>query len=456
MGRVTDGRRRPPPFGRRVGFSAGLAALALLASVAAGEAALRVLYRDRGRTTLGGPGGMPFQYTFNAIGRGEEPRFPEPSGAKTPGVTRLAIQGDSITWGVGVKDWAALYANRLIRRLQADGCDCDLVVRAGPGFNIDGHADRLPELVAEYAPDVVVYQWYVNDLDVGIRSPVPPRPWQTWPYHRAWRASSFLYFFLDNRLDRLLGQPYLRHLRDDFAEGTLPWAEFRESFHRWATWASARVPRTIVLLYPQVPFGKQNPLADLHRRMTSLVTGTTRLEFPPSFQREARADAAAMIGPEEPAATEHVVSGSSRIPMLPGHYDVDVEVHLARSAPHSGHVLILQDNGARVLANREIPADTVGKWVHVLVPFDVADRPMTENVEFIVTAGDDVEVEVGTIGLDVRYPNLEVLDPTDILNTFDTHVSIFDAHPNERAQGVLAQLLYERLRGAWPATPRAR
>jgi hypothetical protein len=41
----------------------------------------------------------------------------------------------------------------------------------------------------------------------------------------------------------------------------------------------------------------------------------------------------------------------------------------------------------------------------------------------------------------VTYPGLYVLDLSDRMNTFDTHVSVFDAHPNERAHQVMAEEL---------------
>lgn len=103
---------RPLSLGRRLIFWSVFVVLGFVVSAVTGEVALRVIYRDRGTTTIGGPGGRDFDYTFNPAASTPDSRQPEPSPTREPGVTRLAIQGDSITYGVGVKDWTAVYPDR--------------------------------------------------------------------------------------------------------------------------------------------------------------------------------------------------------------------------------------------------------------------------------------------------------------------------------------------------------
>lgn len=428
-----------------------LAAVALVGPLAAGELALRLIYLDGGRRTPGGPGGRDFEYAFNPDGPSDAERHPVPAGPKTPGVTRIAIQGDSITWGVGVFDWTRLYPSQLLERLRRDGA-FDLVVDAVPGYNMDRHADHVSRLVDHYAPDVLVYQWYPNDLDAGIRRDVPPRAWQTWEGHPALLLRSYLYFFLDRRLDHLVANPYQRHLQRDFAVGSPGWSRFRDAFHRWATVASARVPRTIVLLYPQVPFRGANPLGDIQTRVIEAATAASRLEYHPEVQR------GAVGGLVDDRTTRSGVARASdgrggvlvragEIPLLPGHYVLDVRLRPdERIAVGAVHVRVVEQPGGHALADADVSADPPGVWTTHQLAFDVATTPMASDVEFRVEVAAGVALSVETIGLDVHYPYLEVLDPTAALNTFDTHVSLFDSHPNERAHEVLAEQLYARLR----------
>jgi hypothetical protein len=53
-------------------------------------------------------------------------------------------------------------------------------------------------------------------------------------------------------------------------------------------------------------------------------------------------------------------------------------------------------------------------------------------------------VALASIDVPVDY-GFEVVDLTDALNTFDTHASIFDAHPNERAHQVIADQILRAL-----------
>src|SRR4029453_7117181 len=82
----------------------------LLLFLATGEAALRFIYRDAGRHTLGGPGGRPFDHL--AIGP-EELRGRRDTGPKRVGVPRIMVLGDSITYGQGVHDWHDTWPERL-------------------------------------------------------------------------------------------------------------------------------------------------------------------------------------------------------------------------------------------------------------------------------------------------------------------------------------------------------
>lgn len=442
-----------PAAGRLLRLWLALAVLTLVATIGAGEVLLRLVYRDGGRTTLGGPGDVPFEYTYNQRAPGREERQPFIDGDAQPDVTRIVVQGDSITWGVGVKSWTDLYPSRVLARLKLDGRKVEMAVSAVPGYNIDRHAAHVAQLVEQYRPDLLVYQWYVNDLDVGMRKAVPPRWWQNWSRHQALRQWSYLYFFLDIRVDRLLSQPYRDHLLNDFEEGSEDWANFRDQFHRWAVVASAHVPHTILLLYPQVPFRGSNPLAALHARMTALATDSSNLVYP---AQTIRGDVGRTE--EDPTARgRHVrrVTGeggtlarAGQIPLEPGRYTVAYRVRLDTPTVDSRAPATLRvtvDEGRRELASMPLGDLAVGQWVESALPFEVDGPTLVDGVEFRLDVTPGTHLSIDSVTLPVRYARIEVVDPTDQLNTFNTHVSVFDAHPNERAHGVLADVLYERI-----------
>ncbi len=73
----------------------------------------------------------------------------------------MLILGDSITWGIGVRDWRHIYPNLLLNHLDQGGGGrrFDMEVFAYGGKNIDGHARAVQASAESLAPDYIIYQW---------------------------------------------------------------------------------------------------------------------------------------------------------------------------------------------------------------------------------------------------------------------------------------------------------
>ena len=78
-----------------------------------------------------------------------------------------------------------------------------------------------------------------------------------------------------------------------------------------------------------------------------------------------------------------------------------------------------------------------GEWRTVTLDIDL-DNQITTDVAWHVRVPRGVHLSVDSISLPIVYPHLEVLDLRDRLNTFDTHASVFDSHPNEHAHREIA------------------
>jgi hypothetical protein len=78
------------------------------------------------------------------------------------------------------------------------------------------------------------------------------------------------------------------------------------------------------------------------------------------------------------------------------------------------------------------------------------------SVRFRLVSPGALGLSLASIDIPVDY-RFTVVDVTEPLNAFDTHVSIFDAHPNERAHAVIAQEVLAALERlpprAGPVTP---
>jgi lysophospholipase L1-like esterase len=438
---------------RRLVFWVMLTVIALTLSVSAGEVMLRIIYRDGGRTTLAGPGSTPFEYLYPGADRARSRRVPD---HRTPGVRRLLVFGDSITWGVGVRDWRDSYTSKLLDLLNADGRRYDMQVNARPGTSVDSYARWAGIEVPRIDPDLVIYQWDANDLEIGKPHPIVRRSWREWPTHPWLMHHSYLYYFLDRRSIQFVPPRtsfYTNYLLHSFEEGTTSWARYRDSFHRWAVYSTAQGARALVVLYPQVPFRGANPLATIHARMKALA-GRTELRYPAVMFRgeigETKADSSVTEGRVRCSHGEAgALVGSGPIPLLPGSYDLTVRVRLDSvpsrlDAPIATLDVLVDDKPAASLPMMVSSFPGAGVWTNLSVRFSAPGALARFRWELRNVQGTSMSID--TVSMPVTYPGLYVIDLSARMNTFDTHASIFDAHPNEHAHQVMAEELADWIR----------
>ena len=433
---------------RRLVFWVMLAVIAVTLSVAAGEIMLRITYRDGGRTTLAGPGGKSFEYLFPGAERARSRRVPD---HRTPGVRRLLVFGDSITWGVGVRDWRDVYTSKLLGLLNTDGRRYDMQVNARPGASVDSYARWAAIEVPRIDPDLVIYQWDANDLEIGRPHPTLHRSWRQWPTHPWLMQHSYLYYFLDRRSIQFLPPRtsfYTNYLLHSFDEGTTSWAKYRDAFHRWVVYSTAQGAHTLVVLYPQVPFSGENPLTTLHARMKALA-GRTELRYPAVMFRgeigETKADSSVTEGRVRCSHGEAgALVGSGPIPLLHGSYDLTVRVRLdsvpsITNAAIAALDVLVDDEPAASLPIAVSSFPGTGRWTNLSVRFSVPGALARIRWELRNVPGTSMSVD--TVSMPVTYPGLAVIDLSERMNGFDTHTSVFDAHPNESAHQVIAEQL---------------
>ena len=424
----------------------------MLIFLASGEAALRVIYRDQGKETLGGPGGLGFEHL------GKEERSRIETGPRRPGTERLLVVGDSISWGLGVRDWSAIWTERLARALEQKGRPVEMAVLAEPGRNMWEHLSTLEAWGRQVQPDVLIYQWYVNDIEVAVRRPEFQRAWQRWSQHNSVRTFSYLYYFLDHMASSRLPQPqrsYADYMLQDFRPGSYAWAEFERAFHSFATRAQEIAPTRLMVLYPQVPFRGPYPLQPMHDRMRTLA-GPHQLAIPPAAwvpvagTMEPRSDAAWQQVVRVPADAVGAVIETRDYYVTEG--VLDVGLRLVCDSPSSVPAVVAVetvDNVTNQIVGRGTAAvDRQARgWQQLPVKIDVRGV-QGHSVRFRLVSPGALGFSLASIDIPVAY-GFTVVDVTEPLNAFNTHASIFDAHPNERAHAVIAQEVLaalERLR----------
>lgn len=427
---------------RLVLLKVGVLLLSLALSLAAVEGVLRLRYQPSMLATIGGPG----PHFAGRRGRLDE-------GVKKPGVPRLMILGDSITFGQGLADDADLWPERLARRFEREQKPFDLAVFAWPGRDIEVHEQQFAAMSHRIAPDVFIYQWFVNDIENSLR-PDNRRAWQRTAADAWLNRHSYLYFLLNTRLARSLpptDRSYIQYLLDDYRPGSLEWDLFERTFHNLAVRVDAAVPgQKILLLYPLLPFRGPYPLQPIHDRMRTLA-GPHRMDFPRTTWTRLlagsslRRDAAGREVLALPAHATGPAVMTNAIYPTPGPMDVVIGLGAATAARQElGRVELVDDTGALVDAAPLVLEGGTGEPGEVTVRLDPKGLS-GHYVTLAVHKTSPLPMDLSSIGLVVDY-HFTVIDPTPDLAGFDTHVNIYDAHPNARAQQVMADAVYEVLR----------
>jgi hypothetical protein len=423
-----------------------LIGVGVLLFIIVGEIALRVVFRDAGKATLGGPGGRDFDHeTIDGERRGRLD-----TGPKTPGVPRVMVIGDSITYGLGVHDWRDTWPELLARSLEDAGRPHQFAVLAEPGNDMPQLLKTMRGWVRRVQPDVLIYQWYVNDIEAMSHRPSIEQPWQRLPWHTALQSSSYLYYVLDRRLAQLLTRPeqsYVAYLRNEFRPGSLEWTEFEREFHEFGMLAQV-ARRRMLMLYPQVPFRDEYPLQILHDRMRHLA-GPHELEIPPMAWTRTGGTLVNLDGSRWGQAVRALPDAgiltvqTSDYLLAPGTLDVVLTIADAPPDEPLGVLEIVDLANRAVVTSAAVPGgggEKVAKHrIRLTLPGDRVRR-----VVMRLTSSRPDNWALANIAVPLDY-GFEVIDLTQTLNTFDTHASTFDAHPNERAHQTMAAAVFAAL-----------
>ncbi|MDH3284004.1 MAG: SGNH/GDSL hydrolase family protein, partial [Acidobacteriota bacterium] len=165
--------------GRKTFLGLTVMALSTGLSLVAVEFAVRHAYRD---VTTTGDNTSYFAQRWrhehppvlNALGFRER----EISERPPPGTYRIAVAGDSFTYGQGILEEDRL-TNIVERRLNHSGPRYEVLNFGVPGAETVDHLDIL-ETILTVAPDFVLLQWFVNDVE-GRDKSGRPRPFPLLP-----------------------------------------------------------------------------------------------------------------------------------------------------------------------------------------------------------------------------------------------------------------------------------
>jgi hypothetical protein len=171
----------------RVGRGLLVSAVVTVVSLVAMEYAVRWVFRDI-TTTSDDRGYFSQRWLRSGAVIINERGFRErPITAKAPGTYRIAVVGDSFTFGNGInadERFSALVQRALPAKIE--------VLNFGlPGNNTAEHLGVIANQLADVAPDFILWQWFVNDVEFDatsrpkVSSLLPFRSLQEWLLSRS-------------------------------------------------------------------------------------------------------------------------------------------------------------------------------------------------------------------------------------------------------------------------------
>lgn len=255
------------------------AVLAMLLSVAvagvAAEAATRWVFRD---VTASADGGGYFSRHRSRGDHFNDHGFRERqfSMARPPGVYRVAVIGDSFTFGNGL-DMQERYTDVLNRWL---GDRFEILNFGSPGHNTPHHLDTLRGRVLRASPNFVLLQWFVNDIE-GHDLSGRPQPAFLIPHpelHRWLNRHSALYTVANLRwaeIQIMLGWvPSYADYLEQLAGDSRSFAAHEEAqlLHEFVQTTRAAGADVAILLFPDPgqDLGRNYPFAFLHERVLAV------------------------------------------------------------------------------------------------------------------------------------------------------------------------------------------
>lgn len=242
-------------------------------SLVAAEYAARFVFRKthssgNSRDYVAVRGGGPMPVT-NKLGFREREIPP-----KNPERYRIAVVGDSFTWGQGIEE-AQRFSN-LLEGLLGPGFE---VLNFGrPGNNMPEHLEVL-EQALPVAPDFILLQLYINDFET--RQMARPQPYPLLPasWHSSLERSSLLYDLINQRWEEwqpALGivDDYVGYMARNLRDPTAPNSQLAFGMlSRFMERARQAGVASGAVLFPATdamgPNGSQYPFGYLHARVAA-------------------------------------------------------------------------------------------------------------------------------------------------------------------------------------------
>lgn len=225
------------------------------------------------------------QIATNSLGyRDREP------GPKDPNRYRIAVIGDSFTWGQGIEA-----QERFTNRIEASlGPRYEVLNFGIPGHDMPEHLQVL-DRVLTLEPAFVLLQLFINDFETPAMQRPRPRPLISDEAARGWGRSSALYDLVNGRWVQIqeatgITETYVHYLERNLRDPSSPNAKLAFGMlQQFLEKAKAAGVRAGIVLFPMTdamgPRGANYPVGFIHDRVRQIAADShvPYLDLLPAF-----------------------------------------------------------------------------------------------------------------------------------------------------------------------------
>jgi hypothetical protein len=195
---------------------------------------------------------------------------------KPDGVYRIAVIGDSFSFGQGIKE-KERFSNILQERLNIRGKKLEVLNFGLPGKEMEDHLETLKNSVLDIHPDFILLQWFVNDFEGhnknGMKRPLPLIP--DIFYSKKLIKHSALYYLINDFWQKIqikggMADNYIEYLKETYGDADSPGVQkFQSDLRNFIQICRIHNIGIGVVLFPMITanFDQENSLAFLHEHV---------------------------------------------------------------------------------------------------------------------------------------------------------------------------------------------
>ncbi|MBI2442321.1 MAG: SGNH/GDSL hydrolase family protein [Candidatus Levybacteria bacterium] len=195
---------------------------------------------------------------------------------KKPGVTRIGIVGDSMTFGYGIKNTEDRFSSILEKKLRGSGRNVEVYNLGKSGYDTWNEIDEFRK-VKDMHFDIVVWQYFLNDAQpkASTGTKVLIRQQKQSDLAREITSKSFFLDYLYWRLEAKYDEAFLelRQVDIDSYRDTKNFARHKNDVETFSKILKEDNRKAIVLLLPFFKFLPDNPLSDKYDEIKKMFTG---------------------------------------------------------------------------------------------------------------------------------------------------------------------------------------